>query len=756
MFEKQSAMNQCDKIRSACIWSLIPLVLCALAWADGVERESRPAVRPPKVIVAPKLSDYLDAQRQPPGLRITDFLQREPNDGAPANLKTTAFLSYDSTNLYVAFLCKEDHRLLRAHVSRREEITEDDRVSVALDTFHDGRRAYAFFVNPLGIQRDGIITEGQDDDFSFDALWTSEGRLTPDGFAVLIAIPFKSLRFDPAHDRTWGIALGRYSPATKEFSTWPLLTAKIETYVAQFSTLEAVGESSPGHSAQFIPYISFARQRFLNEPEGAAPAMKQENEFRGGLDAKFVLHDAFTVDFMANPDFSQVESDEPQVTVNQRYEVFFPEKRPFFTEGAGFFETPEELFFSRRIVDPQFGLRMTGKAGGWAMGMLASDDRAPGRLVPAGDPMAGERANIGVFRVQRELGKQSTVGVLYSRRHFGQSSNDVLSFDARLKFGKNWVFTGQTVRSRADDPVDGQTTGSDHFAEIRRTGLHLNYFSSYLDRSPQFRADLGFIPRVDVRESRNNFSYLWRPTEGALTSFGPTLDTHVIWDQQGRLQEWLVDAPFSFTFKGPTSISVGRLEELETFQNIRFREHASYIYFSTQRLRWLGVDASYIHGTNVNYSPAAGLLPFLGRSDDLSMGITVRPTARLRLDETYLFSGLGTAAGVHGAAVFDEHLFRTKLSYQFTRALSLRAIVDYNATLSNPQLIDLDRAKRLTGDLLLTYLVHPGTAIYLGYTDRRENLSFAPENSSGLRRTGFPGFSTGQQFFVKVSYLLRF
>jgi hypothetical protein len=508
--------------------------------------------------------------------------------------------------------------------------------------------------------------------------------------------------------------------------------------------------------------VSFAGQRFLNTPDGLTPTIKYDNEFRGGLDAKFVLRDALTFDFTANPDFSQVESDEPQVTINQRYEVFFPEKRPFFTEGMGFLQTPENLFFSRRILDPQFGLRMTGKVGPWDLALLASDDRAPGQVLPADDPLSGERADVGVVRVQREVGKQSAVGFLFSRRHFGSSSNEVFSADARLKLSANWVFTGQAVHSFAREHAGDRLSGSDYFAEIRHAGLHTSYFANYLDRSPDFRADLGFIPRVDIRQLRNNATYQWRPEHGSLVSFGPSLNTRVIWDHRGQLQEWAVDAPFSFTFKGPTSVSFGHLEEFETFQNLGFHENANYLYFSSQRWKWFGIDASLVRGTNINFFSGPGLAPFLANSNDATLGVTLRPTSRLRLDETYLYGRLGTMADTRhvevpkAAAIFNNHLFRTKVNYQFTRAFSVRAIVDYNATLPNPALVNLERSKRLTGDLLLTYLVHPGTAIYVGYTDHRENLSFDPENPTGLRRTGSPGFPTGRQFFAKVSYLVRF
>lgn len=742
-------------------WVLCFAILLALhGKSEATEALSPSRIQLPKVTVAPTVTEYLGAEPRGHGLRISGFRQREPNDGSPAILQTVAYLSYDDQNIYAIFVCKGDRNAIRAHMSRREDILDDDRVSIFIDTFHDGRRAYEFFANPLGVQRDGIITEGQDDDFDFDGVWSSEGKLTDDGFLVRFAIPFKSLRFTSAPGATWGIALGRYSPATKEFSTWPHLTQKIDAYVSQFAILEAIGDAPSVHNLQLIPHVFFAGQQFLNT-SGSAPASQRQNEWRGGVDGKFVMRDALTFDFTVNPDFSQVESDEPQVTVNQRYEVFFPEKRPFFTEGAGFFATPETLFFSRRVIDPQFGLRMSGKAGSWAFGMLTMDDRAPGLLRDRADPFYGRRADVGVFRVLRDVGKESTVGLFVSRRHFTNEDNEVFSFDTRLKLSPNWIFTGQATRSSAKDQ-SGRLSGSGYFAEIRRSGLHLNYSTDYLDRSPDFRADLGFIPRVDMRQIRSMVRYQWRPERGALVNFGPSLQTRVVWDYRGQMEGWSVETPFSFRFKGPTSITVGRLEECETFQALGFRENASYIYLSTQRLHWFGIDASFVHGSNINFAPAEGIRAFLGTSDDASLGLTFRPTSRIQVHETYLYDRLGTLTrnaitqAAPATSVFNNHLLRTKISYQVTKALSLRTIVDYDAVLPNSSLSSLERSKKITTDVLVTYLLNPGTAIYAGYSDRRENLALDPFGASSLRRTVSPDLLTGRQFFVKASYLLRF
>src|SRR6185295_10849684 len=202
--------------------------------------------------------------------------------------------------------------------------------------------------------------------------------------------------------RAWGIALMRGIPANNEQAFWPGVTHTISSFASQMADVHGLTGISPGRNIQLIPYGTFTGARFLDDSTFDSKA-----DGRVGLDAKIVAHDVVTLGLTANPDFSQVESDEPQVTINQRFEVFFPEKRPFFLENAGYFQTPINLFFSRRIRDPQIGARATGKLGGWAAGALAIDDRAPGRALEAVDPQYGDRAVNGVVRVRRELGESS-------------------------------------------------------------------------------------------------------------------------------------------------------------------------------------------------------------------------------------------------------------------------------------------------------------------------------------------------------------
>ncbi len=718
-----------------------------------------PTLRIPRASTPPKLEDYLDGKSRTDEARVTGFLQRDPRDGTPVSQETTVFLSYDDKSLYVIFVCKDDPKQIRAHLSKREDVFNDDLIGITLDTFHDKRRGYLFGANPLGIQLEGIVSEGQDDDYSFDTLWYSQGKLTADGYVVWMAIPFKSLRFDSTDLQTWGVALIRNISRNNESAFWPYITRRVEGFTQQFATLEGLEKISPGRNMQIIPYGFFARAKFLDTQ---VPQIKTENEFRGGVDAKIVLRDAFTLDMTLNPDFSQVESDEPQVTVNQRFEVFFPEKRPFFLENTGFFQTPENLFFSRRIADPQIGLRLTGKIDKWTIAALATDDRAPGKLFPVGDRLHEERAAIGVLRVQREWQNQSSVGIMATSRDFASSSNRVIAADTRIKLSPTWVFSGQAIQSFTRLLDGNHLSGPAFSLSLNRQSRHFQNFFNYTDRSPEFRTQLGFVPRVDIRYLNNFATYRWRPKKGRVQAFGFNLFTEGIWNHQGDLQDWRVNLPFVMSFSGNTEIFVRRAEFADSIAGRRFREHTNDFNFSTGFLKWLSIFTSVHKGVGVNFFPAEGIAPFSANSFNADAGFTLRPVSQFAFSQLYIYDRLGTRKGnlppgeTTTASIYNNHIFRSKVNYQFNRALSFRMILDYNSILPNEKLVALERDKNFTTDFLLTYLVNPGTALYAGYTDGYRNLTINPNDPLSLRRIASPSASSGRQFFVKMSYLLRF
>lgn len=738
--------------------ALASCVASLQAQGSSPTREGRPAAdeasvaRITRVAQAPRLEDFVsgDPNLHGPGdsvLTVTRFRQYEPGDGAPASEPTSAYLSYDDKHLYVVFVCRGDPARIRAGLSKREDIAVDDGVAVYLDTFHDRRHAYVFQVNPLGVQLDGLVTEGQDDDFSFDAVWQSEGRLTPQGYVVRIAIPFRSLRFPRAPRQEWGIGLVRYIHANSETSFWPYVTKGIAGLVPQFAQLEGLHDISPGRNLQAIPYGAFTGARYLDK---STPAFRSARDGRMGMDVKGVIRDALTVDATVNPDFSQVESDEPQVTVNERFETFFPEKRPFFIENAGYFQTPVTLFFSRRIADPGAGVRFTGKMGRWAMGAIGIDDRAPGEL-PTGEAAERQRAGLGTVRLQRAIGSESALGVLASQRTLGAARNRVASADARLRLTPLWTFTGQGIATSTVDSDGTGSSGTGWYASLSRDGRNMDYAVTYLELSPAFDAQLGFVPRTAIRQLHQELELVTRPT-GTVVKVGPTISSSLTWDRDGLLLDHSLEAAFEVKLVGETKLELKRTQAFERFHDVPFDTHETEIAFDSELLKWLAFSSKLKLASAVNHKPAAGVEPFLGDALEGELVFMWRPTERLRLDHTFLYERLTVPSGVR---VFTDRILREKLNYQFSRALSLRAIVDYSAVDRDSTLSRLDPERRWAIDALLTYLVNPWTALYVGYQDGYENVALVPGTPATLQRTDDPTTSTGRQLFLKVSYLLQ-
>jgi hypothetical protein len=730
--------------------------MVALTWPAAASAQALPPTRVtiPKVAVAPTLEDYLPGGSTP-GVKVTDFRQREPKDLEAPTQPTAGYLSYDASNVYVAFVCGQPRSDVRARMQKREDLGADDVVGVYLDTFHDRQRASFFFSTPLGIQGDGTITETAGEDFSFDTQWHSRGKLTDDGYVVLISVPFKALRFPvkTVGSQEWGLALVRTVRANNETDYWPGNTQRVNGFIAQFSTADGIADVSPGRNIQLVPYGTFTGARFL---DGDTAAYASTNEGRAGIDVKLVPRDAVTLDFTANPDFSQVESDEPQVTVNQRFEVFFPEKRPFFLENSDFFATPLTLFFSRRVRDPQFGARMTGKYGKWATGALVIDDRAPGHDADPASAAFEDRAVDVVGSLRRDFGRQSNVGFMATSHTFAGAGNQVAGGSTHLRLDQNWFLDAQAVGSHDTDLDGARHDGAAGVFGVSRSGRAFNLFFNYTGVSPGFRVPLGFVPRTDIHDVSVFWSYRWHPKSGPLTEWGPNSFVDGVWNYAGNLQDWNVRFPVRFTFKKRTDVFYRHALISETVGGLELAQREDLLQVSTSSLRWLSVDASVALGTRPNYFPAADLAPFLGDYRDLALGVLIKPVSRLSVAETVLWSRLDGRAGTPAAdaGIFENRILRTRANYQFTREWSLRAILDYNSVAANRSVVDLEPGRHAGADILLTWLAHPGTALYIGYTDGYDSAAIDPTRreltADGALR------STGRQVFVKSSWLFRF
>ena len=734
--------------------------LAFLLWfcAGYLKAEDPPPLRIPRVTRAPRLDDFIQGRPREAELAISVFTQYDPHDGEPASQPTTAYLSYDQHNLYVGWICKDDPKLIRARIAPRKMIETDDRVTINIDTFQDRKHAYWFDVNPYGVQYDGRTTDGIGDDSSWEGLWDSEGRIVPDGYVVLQAIPFRTLRFPRGPRQVWNIVLGRFIQRTNEMSLWPAVThAHLPAFVGQYAPIELDDDIVPGHNIQMIPYGLISNDHYLNSDTG----WEQQNEYRPGLDAKMVLDGAFTLDFTANPDFSEIGSDDPKVTANQRYEVVFPERRPFFLENSSAFATPEDLFFSRRIVDPQFGLKLTGTHGAWGVGALVADDRAPGKLVAEGEAGHGERAYNAVGRVEREIDRQgSHLGAFFSQRNFNGDFNRVGSIDTRILLPHTWSFKASATTSQ-NQAGKQYSAGPGYQVALKKNDNHTSLGFWYTDRSPGLDPLLGYMDRTDIRSWENSTGYEWKPAHNKLLAFGPSIYSQVIYDHEQTLQNWYFKPSFNLQFNGMTSISMGHSESYERYLNTGLRQNYSTLSFSSQWFKWMDLYSRYSWGMQANYDAPTTMKPFTGNTSYATTTLTVYPNTHLRMDGIYYYTRMASeeaarAIGNTPSVIYTNHVIRSKVNYQFTRDYSFHAILDYNSMLPNQALITDTYAKNADTTLLFTYMPHPGTAVYMGYSTNYENATWNDNGTPQFQRINDPTTQTDNQFFFKVSYLLHF
>ena len=748
---------------------LITFGIPSLADDAGSSPPIRPTVTIPRVDEAPQLEDFLAMKPSPrlqgKLLKVTGFTQTLARDGEPVSQNTDSYLAYDDENIYIITVAfDENPDQIRARMTPRESFRGDDKIDVFLDTFFDERRAYGFTSNPLGVQMDGRWREGGNFDSSFNALWHSRGTITDRGYVVWMAIPFKSLRFPAASEQKWGLVLIRWIPRNNEQSTWPWVTSKIDGRINQSATLLGIEDISPGRDIQLIPY-AFARSfRALDERNPERVEFRSDSfEADAGMDAKFVIKNRFALDLAVNPDFSQIESDEPQITVNRRFEVFFRERRPFFLENADFFVTPINLFFSRRIADPQFGIRLTGKQGPYTIGTLVADDESPGEAVLPGDPLHGTRARFGVVRINRDIFDEGTVGILFTDREYENGHNRVGSLDTRFKLTPNWVGTLQAAASSTKSLEGNTLTGPAYSAELRREGKHYTQGTEYLDISPEFRTQAGFVRRTDIRSLSHETGYKFRPQGKFLISWGPSVEASGIWDHSGTRLDWELETSMSWEFNRQTLVSLFyesgrerlRPQDVRSLtRNLDFATRSQGLRFASQYISELSFSGDYSSGRQINLVPPEGETPYLAGFNEAELGFTVRPNRYLRSDNTYVLSRL-TRIGT-GESIFNNHIFRSRWNWQFNPEISMRVILQYDTVLVNPSNTRLESRKNFNADFLFTYLLNPWTALHAGYNGNLQNIALRPtEIGSEIIRTN-DMLQDARQFFIKFSYLFQF
>ncbi len=715
-----------------------------------------------KIHVDGRLDEPVWSQLTP----LTDFVQTEPNEGAPASERTEAFLFYDNDKLYFGFKCydSEPDKII-ARYDTHDARTFSDSVNIFLDPFGDRRTGYFFSINARGVQFDALLSEAAGMDPTWDGIWESATRIESWGWSAEAAIPFKSIRFRPG--QTWGINLGRDIVRKNERDNWQIVTRFDNFYrPSKAGLLEGVENVKPGRNLELIPYFSSRLRR------GAPNPLDNGNRLEAGGDLRWGVLPNATVNAALNPDFADTEADEINITLS-RFELFFPEKRAFFNEGSNFFATPLNLFFTRRVgarlTDqnglssgvPQhilFGTKLTGRVGAWSVGLL--DARTEATHFTAVDPNTGARvndfapaANFFVLRVQHDIWKNSSIGFVSVNRDQGPgdvgSTQRVHGVDLGIVAGPHVKWSTQAVYNQ------NHTTA---FGGIHRFGFRSDfgynadrweaYFGyKYLGRGFDVSA-IGFEPETDRHAAYGDIIYKPFIDRHGIRQIFFELDYGTSMDTEGRLQDAGADAVVRVQLRNFWSLRASYSYDRTRFFRFTPAANCPPPFLCTPAFAALTDTRVYIKPrvqlflqTNENRPVSLGYTfttrkmaqfheNFYGRAQQHELALQARLFGRTRIQ----FSGLLVREWLLDHTPFqDRRLFITRINYQFTRKLRARVL----AQVTNDR-----RAQNFNVNSIVAYDFTARSALIIGYNYQRG----APVLASDL----------GNEFFAKFSYLFHF
>ena len=746
---------------------------------DAGALAGRVTVRPVRTQTPPNVDGRLDDAVWQDAIRITDFVQQQPVDGAPATEETDVFLAYDNSNLYLAFHVKyQDPGIMRANrVDRDQAGRGDDTISVYFDTFVDQQRAYVFSVNGYGVQGDSIIggTGGGGfggfggggrgrggggrrggvprGDRSWDALYSSGGQPVEDGFTAEMAIPFKSLRY-PARGRdvphTWGFQIVREIRGKDETVVWSPVSRDVAGFLPQMGVLDGMNGLSTSRNLEIQP--TFTGVRFGSFDEDLDKVVDGDAKPEGGVNLKYGVTSNLTADFTINPDFSQIESDRPQVEVNQRFALFFPELRPFFLEGAEIFQiqAPVTVVHTRTIVDPLYGGKLTGKAGKTTIGVLYANDE--GASLGIDDPLApgfDQSAQTFVGRVRYDLYPESFIGAVFTDREYLDGFSRLAGIDSNFRVGNTHSAGFRALRT---DHVDGdglQTDGYVLDAGFRKRGRNLSYSLDASALSPDFKTDVGFVRRTDQRLVDTSLGYQWWP-QTWLISWGPEVRYGRSYDFDDILEDENFRTSVSANFAKNIRYNFNVSRDLERFGGIDFdkRSYGMFGNVNTSQIISFGLGLNW--GDGVYFDDVN---PFLGRQSSLFTFINFRPVSRFSSNininnsrftdpNGFFIPGLNDGERDENGLIFNVNIFRALSTYQFTDRLLFRNITEFNT---------FDETIGL--NFLVTYRVNSGTAFYIGYDDHYRQMEQF-DDQVNITDQGYR--QTNRAIFTKIQYLFRY
>ena len=714
--------------------------------------QGRPRVRPMRTNSPPTIDGRLDDPVWRSATMLSQFVQQAPLDGAPATEETEIYISYDSDNLYFGFyLHYADPTIMRANRVDRDTAWLDDLMTVYFDTFMDQQRTYDFDVNGYNVQGDGILNSGGSRgrmspippaDRSWDTLFYSGTQIVADGYTAEMAIPFKSIRYPqqaPGVEHRWGFQIVREVKAkNQENIVWAPMSRDVQTFMSQMGVLEGMTDLSTSRNLEILPTVTTIQAGSLSK----TGAFINDTTPEAGVNVKYGVTSNLTADFTVNPDFSQIESDNPQIDVNQRYPLFYQELRPFFLEGAEIFDftSPINFVHTRTIVDPNFGGKVTGKVGRTTLGFLVADDVAAGKRDDPSDPALGENAKVTIGRARYDLYAESHIGATFTDREFLDSHSRVAVLDGQFRLGRatrlNFIAAQSQHRDEAGNERDGPALG----AFLGHTGRNFTASTFFGRTDPDFRTDVGFVRRVDQQRNFTNIGYRWWP-EHWIINWGPTANYQLNFNHAGIREDEVMGGGVNFAFARNISASVKADQTLERFGGINFHKTSYNVSASTSTNRLFTLRGNFTAGDEIYFDPEN---PYLGRTRQTRLSTVLRPTPRLT-SQLDLNTSRFTDIRVGAKEVFHVKILRALSTFTFTDRMLVRNITEYNSY-----------SRKLGLNILLNYRLNALTVFYAGYDDHYRQADLIPDlmDDEFFPATAFR--RTNRAVFMKLQYLFRY
>lgn len=728
----------------------------------------------PELEILPAAGEIrIDGELGDPGWRgaaVADhFAEHNPGDQTRPEVDTEVLVTYDAKNLYVAWICYDDPNEVRATWCQRDAIFGDDYVILALDPFGENAVAYEIAANPYGIQGDLFFSIGNGEDSTYEMIYESDGKLTPYGWVVEMAIPFAEMRFPDKPVQEWHVDFWRNRPRDSRFQySWAAYDRDESCWPCQWGTVRGARDIEHGSGLEVLPSLVFGQSGARNDGGDWKNAPLHMNPFSEprnldlGLGLSYDISSEFSAEATINPDFSQVESDAAQLDINSTFALFYPERRPFFQEGADLFNTYFTAVYTRSINDPLAAAKVTGRHGGTSVAALSAWDEHSAITLPFEEGSVFKEnggAATNIVRVRQELGDQTHLGaVVTDRRYDGGGSGTLGGLDGSLRLTQNDAIEAQVLFSHTREldgiAVDPDWSGDDTFDEGRYTrsldgesfdghavyasyernterfGLDLDYW----ERSPTWRAEAGFEPGNAYRGAYVSTSYQFRFEEDTslLETITPSANIGRKWNFEGtKKDEWL-DGNLSWSLrKYQTSFHARGMYSNELYHGIQFDDiWLAHICGSMRPSKTLYWGGNYNYGHRI-----ARHHEVMGKETVWGLWFTLRPGERLIVSNS-----LDRISSDHvdtDERLFSDTINRTTISYQFSRELSARLILQYR-----------DDAKVWEADPLITYKINPLSTFFLGSTRDYRDLEPQANGAHGWRLTH-------RQYFVKLQYLFR-